>query len=212
MKSWFFPVLLSLTLHFCVLFLIPAASVPARASGILLRAQWVSLPAPPALKPSPAPPAASPSPASPTTKAPVKKSRVSKPSMAAGESAIPRETAQSGPAEEPKGTGKPEPDTTGKGPPTSPAVKDTLPRELSPGDVIVRNKPLYPLASRRKGESGTVVLLVHLDVQGKVAEIEVHASSGYPALDRAALSSVKSWGFRMGAPALVLVPVVFRLE
>lgn len=84
--------------------------------------------------------------------------------------------------------------------------------EAQEPDILARTKPLYPMSSRKKGESGTVVLLVRLDRQGHVLEISVRSSSGYPALDQSAARAVRSWKFRQDAPGLLLVPVVFQLE
>jgi TonB family protein len=56
------------------------------------------------------------------------------------------------------------------------------------------------------------VIQVRLDGQGQVLEASVQSSSGYPALDRSAMAAVVKWEFRPGAPLLLLVPVIFRLE
>jgi TonB family C-terminal domain len=56
------------------------------------------------------------------------------------------------------------------------------------------------------------VILVNLDGQGQVLEASIRSSSGYPALDRSAMAAVGKWKFRPGAPPLLLVPVIFRLE
>lgn len=78
--------------------------------------------------------------------------------------------------------------------------------------------PLYPLASRRAGEEGTVTLRVRVAPDGLATSVEVERSSGSPHLDAAALEAVKGWRFtpaRRGADAVeswMLVPVVFRLE
>lgn len=78
--------------------------------------------------------------------------------------------------------------------------------------------PSYPLASRRAGEQGTVLLRVRVASDGSAASVAVEQSSGSPHLDAAALEAVKAWRFRparRGADAIeswMLVPVVFRLE
>jgi protein TonB len=56
-----------------------------------------------------------------------------------------------------------------------------------------REPPVYPAQSRRRGESGQVVLKVELDEQGRVAEARVLTSSGVPRLDEAALTAVRNW-------------------
>lgn len=54
-------------------------------------------------------------------------------------------------------------------------------------------KPKYPKSSRSKREEGTVVLRVVVGPDGRVADIQVHRSSGFAALDEAALVTVRTW-------------------
>lgn len=56
-------------------------------------------------------------------------------------------------------------------------------------------KPPYPAASRRMGEEGLVILAVHILETGRVAEIRLKKSSGYPRLDKAATATVKQWRY-----------------
>ena len=56
-----------------------------------------------------------------------------------------------------------------------------------------RSAPAYPAQSRRLGETGVVVLRVELGESGNVALARVDRSSGYPRLDEAALSAVRTW-------------------
>lgn len=79
-------------------------------------------------------------------------------------------------------------------------------------------QPSYPEVARRRGWQGTVVLQLMLDEQGLPHSLQVHQSSGFEVLDRAALSSVREWRFRPAqvngiAVALnnVRVPIQFRL-
>ena len=77
---------------------------------------------------------------------------------------------------------------------------------------------VYPPESERRGEQGTVVLLLEVDAQGRVAEVTVLSSSGYRALDRAAIEAARRWRFRPalrgGLPveSTVRAPVTFRLQ
>jgi protein TonB len=50
---------------------------------------------------------------------------------------------------------------------------------------------LYPPASRRAGEEGSVVLLVHVAADGWVREAKIESSSGYPRLDAAAIQCIQ---------------------
>jgi protein TonB len=51
--------------------------------------------------------------------------------------------------------------------------------------------PVYPAVARRRGEQGTVRCLVRIDAAGRVERATVIASSGSPALDRAAVEAVE---------------------
>ncbi len=89
---------------------------------------------------------------------------------------------------------------------------DLRPRMATTADVITRFQPVYPLASRRRGEQGETRLLVRLGPGGVILSVEVTASSGYPLLDASALAAVKKWGFSPHTPKELIVPVIFRLE
>jgi protein TonB len=85
-------------------------------------------------------------------------------------------------------------------------------------DYLDNPKPAYPSLSRRLGEEGKVVLRVHVLPEGRADEIHIHAASGSPRLDQAALDAVRRWRFvpaRQGGSAIaawVLVPIVFTLK
>lgn len=68
-----------------------------------------------------------------------------------------------------------------------------------------RTPPVYPVQSRRLGETGRVILRVELNEQGQVSSARVDQSSGSTRLDDAALSAVKTWHcnppLRNGQPA-----------
>jgi periplasmic protein TonB len=86
-------------------------------------------------------------------------------------------------------------------------------------DYGVNPKPPYPFIARRAGIQGVVLLLVHVRVDGTVAEVRVAQSSGSALLDDSALRTVRdSWRFiparRDGVPveSWVEVPIRFVLE
>lgn len=56
-----------------------------------------------------------------------------------------------------------------------------------------RSAPDYPLASRRRNETGTTMLHVELDPTGQIAAASILESSGSPRLDEAALAAVRRW-------------------
>lgn len=79
--------------------------------------------------------------------------------------------------------------------------------------------PRYPVAARRAGMQGTVMLRVLVDVRGRPRDVIVARGSGFPLLDRAARRQVlRAWRFQparvhgRATPAWALVPVVFRLQ
>lgn len=53
----------------------------------------------------------------------------------------------------------------------------------------------YPTASRRAGESGTVVVRVYVDEAGLPRTVQVAQSSGFVRLDEAALAAVQQTRF-----------------
>jgi protein TonB len=98
-------------------------------------------------------------------------------------------------------------------PPSSPIpAKEAIPL------YRVNPPPKYPGLARRRGYQGTVIMDVLVDPKGKVKELRLSQSSGYPLLDRAAMKSVKSWEFepgRRGDEAVemwVKIPVRFQLK
>jgi len=85
-------------------------------------------------------------------------------------------------------------------------------RLYAQSDVVKQVKPIYPLASRRRGEEGTVLLEVRVDPSGTVEEVRIVEGSGYPLLDQAAERALKKWRFREGSGPIFLVPVQFQLQ
>jgi len=79
-------------------------------------------------------------------------------------------------------------------------------------------KPPYPRIARRKGYEGVVVLKVEIRPDGRVGEILVKKSSGYPVLDQSALKAVRQWRFipaKRGGDRIRMwaeVPIRFELE
>lgn len=79
-------------------------------------------------------------------------------------------------------------------------------------------QPNYPLLSRRLREEGKVLLKVQVATSGRPLTVQLQRSSGYPRLDQAAITAVKSWRFvpaKQGEQAIVawvIVPIDFRLN
>lgn len=85
-------------------------------------------------------------------------------------------------------------------------------------DYLQNPAPMYPAASRRRGEEGKVVLRVRVSAQGTSLAVEIKQSSGFARLDEAARAAVEKWRFvpaRQGSEAVeatVLVPLNFTLD
>lgn len=82
--------------------------------------------------------------------------------------------------------------------------------------IVFRRPIRVPVESRRAHEEGIVVLSVLLAVDGRVSDISIASSSGFPRLDRAVLDAVRDWRWSPlilgGSPVmvrgLVRVPVI----
>lgn len=92
----------------------------------------------------------------------------------------------------------------------------TLPSLLA--DYLHNPAPVYPEQSRQQGEQGRVLVRVLVTSAGTVEQVNLRKSSGYAALDSAALETVKNWRFvpaQRGSQvvsAWVVVPISFSLE
>ncbi|MFA9438034.1 energy transducer TonB [Uliginosibacterium sp. sgz301328] len=79
-------------------------------------------------------------------------------------------------------------------------------------------KPEYPTTAMQGGQQGRVVVKAWLTPDGEVQRTAVDRSSGWPALDVAALEGVKDWKIRPARTAdgkmvdTILLPVDFRLK
>ena len=78
--------------------------------------------------------------------------------------------------------------------------------------------PKYPALAIRRGYQGTVLLEVLVDKNGRVGDLQVFKSSGYPVLDKKALAAVKDWLFEPGmkenktVEMWVRIPIRFQLK
>lgn len=84
--------------------------------------------------------------------------------------------------------------------------------------AYLRNPPpVYPLAARRRGLQGVVVLTVEVDAEGRPGLVTVRKSAGHALLDGSAVAAVRGWRFvpatSGGRPvaSTVEVPVRFKL-
>ena len=78
--------------------------------------------------------------------------------------------------------------------------------------------PAYPVEALRNGWEGTVLVEIRTDAMGAVVLATLARSSGYPALDAAALTAARAWQFSprlvegVPAPDWFQKPVVFTLR
>ena len=98
------------------------------------------------------------------------------------------------------------PDRTAPATLTAPAPSAPSPARVAGGDRRLQGvrqpaRPQggfalrYPDASRRRGESGVVLVRATVGIDGRCKLAELERSSGYPALDAAALEAVRSARF-----------------
>ncbi|WP_437558233.1 energy transducer TonB [Acidithiobacillus sulfuriphilus] len=131
--------------------------------------------------------------------------------LAEADISLPKAAAAS--ASPPATSTEPAPPAAGQEPPTTAVVPPGY------GARYLHNPaPDYPLAARRAGQEGTVVLRVLVSADGLAEQIGIHRSSGFAILDQAAATAIRQWHFvpaRQGAgnvAAWVNIPMTFRLE
>lgn len=85
--------------------------------------------------------------------------------------------------------------------------------------VVGGNRPpRYPMAARRQGLEGHVLLRIEVDGTGVATRVTVSKSSGHRVLDDSALRAAKDWRFLpalvdgRAASGAVDVPITFRLD
>jgi protein TonB len=79
-------------------------------------------------------------------------------------------------------------------------------------EAVYRVAPAYPLAARRRGLEGSVLLRVRFDAEGRPEEVVVKTGSGSEMLDSAAREAVSRWRFGGAAAGSVDAPITFRLR
>lgn len=122
------------------------------------------------------------------------------------------------PKPQPAVTKPPKPKPERRAPAPEPAIA-AAPAYVAPTHkaATLRNpKPGYPLAARRRGLEGRVLLLVEVAEDGRALAVEVDRSSGHGVLDRAARKTVGQWRFvpasRGGRPVRGEVKVAINFE
>jgi protein TonB len=107
--------------------------------------------------------------------------------------------------------------TSGRVDPNATATKAAESDPVFDAAYLNNPSPDYPLAAKRKGAQGKVLLNVTVKTDGTPLSVTVAHSSGCSSLDEAALEAVKQWRFipakRGGelVQASVTVPVEFKM-
>ncbi len=115
-------------------------------------------------------------------------------------------------------TPAPAPVFTVPAPPPEPPRVQIAPRVRTDAAYLHNPTPAYPAAARRRGDQGTVMVRVLVSAEGLPKNVSLEKTSGFAALDEAALNAVQAWRFvpaREGGQAveaLYTVPVVYRLN
>ena len=82
---------------------------------------------------------------------------------------------------------------------------------------LVTQRLSYPAIARRKGWQGVVILALHIESDGLISDLHVNETSGYAALDKAAIKSLQLAsipGARQwlhGHSIDMLIPIEYRL-
>jgi protein TonB len=94
-------------------------------------------------------------------------------------------------------------------------ASELVPAQIAPPSAdayaALNPKPPYPISSRENGEQGAVMLYACITDHGKVERVDLAQSSGYPALDRSALNTIRQWSFRPAQESGKSIPMCYRL-
>lgn len=83
---------------------------------------------------------------------------------------------------------------------------------------LINPKPVYPVAARRRGMQGIVLLSIKVNKRGFVESINVEQTSGFRVLDQSAVSSVSKWQFvpakkeNQFVSSIIEIPIRFHLN
>jgi periplasmic protein TonB len=90
---------------------------------------------------------------------------------------------------------------------------------VQPARYVVAPVPVYPAASRRNQEQGTVALRVQVKADESVGFVDVKTGSGFARLDAAAVEAVKRARYSAAktksgksVDSVLVVPISFKIE
>jgi TonB family protein len=78
-------------------------------------------------------------------------------------------------------------------------------------------QPQYPLASKRRGEEGTVLISATVDASGLPSKVKIFKSSSFSSLDNAAVEAIEKWHFvpakkfGQNIESSIIIPINFKL-
>lgn len=71
--------------------------------------------------------------------------------------------------------------------------------------------PIYPPEAARRHEAGTVWLALHIAPDGFVNQVDIVQSSGYPLLDQAAVSRLRTWHFTPATQGGMPISSIYKI-
>lgn len=184
-----------------------APAQPVQAETAPMQVSWI---APPADTPPPPARPAAPAPTPVIAAAPVPVVAPTPPAFTAPEPPAPTPPVATAPA----------PALTPAPPTPAPAAAPAAPKRVPASALRYTALPqqVYPLASRRMGESGTVMVSVVVDLRGVPREVALHRSSGFARLDEQALHAMRAARFQpcteqgQAIECTAIAPLAYELD
>jgi protein TonB len=121
----------------------------------------------------------------------------------------------------PRPTAKPAPAApVTPAPPAAVSAAPAAPQTVSATEIQSTTpvSATYPARSRRLGETGTAMVRLLIDIDGRPTQVALHKSSSHALLDEEALSAVRKARFKpyavggVAQPVWVLIPINFVLQ
>ena len=91
------------------------------------------------------------------------------------------------------------------------ARKSTQYEELK-RHIIHMERPVYPIAARIGGRTGSGLFWMHFDKSGRVTAVKIVESTRQPELDNAVVYAFYRWRSRPGKVYEAIIPVTFTMQ